>query len=161
MSCFVRRRGAALAVLLVLAGAAPAAAHMVKTGGLVIDGVWARATAASARAGAAYLTVINTGAVADRLVGAETDAAGRVDLHTHSVVDGIAMMRPVDGGIPLPPGDTVVLRPGGLHVMLMGLTGPLVQGEKFDLRLRFEHAPAVTVTVGIAAPGASEPAGHH
>jgi copper(I)-binding protein len=74
-------------------------------------------------------------------------------LHTH-IRDGEVMrMRPV-ADIPIPPGETVRLRPGGLHVMLIGLKEPLRQGTTVPLTLRFERAGETTVQLEIQAAGA-------
>ena len=105
--------------------------------------------------GAAFLTLTNTGSTPDQLVGAASPAAGRVELH-QMIRDGEVMrMRELAGGIALPPGQAVVLRPGGLHVMLLGLTQPLEQGQALPLTLRFAQAGEVTVQLAVQPAGAS------
>jgi copper(I)-binding protein len=133
--------------------ATPARAHHdTKIGSIVIGHPWARAALAGAN-GAAYMTLRNTGRDADRLLAASTPVARTVELHTH-IRDGEVMrMRPV-ADIPIPPGETVRLRPGGLHVMLIGLTEPLRQGTTVPLTLRFERAGETTVQLEIQAVGA-------
>jgi copper(I)-binding protein len=133
--------------------AAPARAHHDTTiGTIVIGHPWARAAGANTN-GAAYMTLRNTGRDADRLVSASMPIARAVELHTH-IRDGEVMrMRPV-ADIPIPAGQTVRLRPGGLHVMLIGLTEPLRQSTTVPLTLRFERAGETTVQLEIQAAGA-------
>lgn len=152
--------GAALAAL--VAGAlSPAKAETAMEGApkavaIEITAAWARATPGRVPNGAAYVTVTNRGTSADRLVGASSPVARRADLHTHIHEGGVMRMRKVPG-IDLPPGARVTFRPGGYHVMLMGLKAPLKKGGSFPLNLRFEKAGARKVTVrvmGIGAMGA-------
>lgn len=121
---------------------------------------FSRASAPTARAGAAFLTVnIDTGS--DKLLGGTSPVADKVELHTHLMEDGIAKMRPVDGGVAVTAGAPVELKPGGLHLMLIGLKAPLKQGESFPLTLNFEKAGAVTVMVPVQGPGAKAPGTEH
>lgn len=118
---------------------------------------WARASAGNAANGAAYLTIANPG-TPDRLVAASTPAAHMAQLHTHVMDNGVMRMREAEGGIPLPQRATT-LRPGGLHVMLMGLTQPLREGESFPLTLRFASGAETTVQVPVLGAAAMGPAG--
>lgn len=118
---------------------------------------WARATAPQAVAGGIFMTLTNTGTVDDRLVTAASPAAARVELHTHEMENGIMRMHPVEGGIAVPAGGTVELKPGGLHVMLIGLTGPLAEGGRVPLTLGFAQAGEVPVEAEVLAAGASGP----
>jgi len=145
------------ALLVVLLAAATAAlAHHYMLGALHIEHPWARATAASAKTGAAYFVVENTGTEPDRLVAASTAAAERAEIHIHETVDGVAAMKMLEA-VDVAPGSPTVFAPGGLHVMLFGLKAPLVQGERFPLTLTFERAGSVTVEVAVEAAGALEP----
>ena len=117
---------------------------------------WARATAGTAMAGAAYMTLNNTVATADRLIEASSPVAARTEMHTHIIEGDIMRMRAVEG-VDLPPGEAVEFQPGGLHVMLIGLKGPLQEGQSFPLTLNFAEAGAVTVEVKVLQPGAVEP----
>ncbi len=132
-----------------------AAAGDITQGDLTIHKPWARASIGQAQAGAAYLTVMNTGSLPDRLVAAEGDVANRVELHTHMMQDGVMKMRQVKA-IEVAPGEPAVLKPGGLHVMLMGLKAPLVKGESFPLTLVFEKAGRVEIEVPIGEATAME-----
>ncbi len=120
-----------------------------------VDQPWARATAGGGTAGVAYLTLTAHGQ-GDRLIGASTPVADMAELHQSSEDRGVTRMRPVDG-LALDPGKPIILAPGGVHLMLMGLKQPLKQGTSFLLTLTFEHAPPVTVQVPVKAAGAATP----
>lgn len=129
----------------------PAAAHDYKLDPLTISHPWARAT--TIKVTGAFLTLHNAGKVADRLVSISSPAAARVELHVSEMKDGVASMHPVDG-IVIGPGQTVVLKPGGYHIMLMGLKYPVKKGGKIPMTLRFEKAGVITIRAEIAGPGA-------
>lgn len=137
---------------------ASAPAHEYKLDALTIEHPWARATIGQSKTGAAYLVVNNGGAEADRLIRVETAAAGRAELHTHSVEDGVMKMRQVQA-IAVEPGSPAVLKPGGLHVMLFELKTPLQEGAHFPMTLVFEKAGAIEVEV--AVEGIAEMDGGH
>lgn len=148
---------------LALAGALPGALAGVSgpahaDSGVTVGAPWARATAPSARNGGVFMVVTNGGSEADRIVAAQTTAAEKAELHTHQMDGGVMRMRPVDA-IDLPPGEAVTLRPGGLHVMLLGLTQPLAQGGRFPVTLTFAKAAPVTVEVPVLAAAAMGPEG--
>jgi copper(I)-binding protein len=145
--------GAALALLASLS--APAVAL---DAGPTVDHAWARATASAASAGAAYFTVSSP--TPDKLVAVASPVAGKAEIHTHIDDNGVMRMRPVAGGIALPAGESVELKPSGLHVMLMGLKQPLKEGETFPMTLTFEKAGPRVVTVEVTKIGAMGPAQH-
>jgi copper(I)-binding protein len=124
----------------------------VRVKDLTVSGVWARASAGPARAGAAYLTIANHGKAMDRLVAVSTPAAKRADIHTTLMEKGVMKMRPVKA-VEVHPGEPAVLRPGGMHIMLMGLKAPLEEGKHFPLTLTFERAGSVEVMVMVEAAG--------
>ena len=127
-----------------------ALAHEFTAGDLTIDHPWSRATAATQANGAAYLSVTNSGA-ADRIVQASSPQAARVELHTHDMDgEGVMRMRQVEA-IDLPAGETTALQPGGLHIMLLELESPLVEGDTFPLILTLEEAGAVELEVQVEA----------
>jgi periplasmic copper chaperone A len=125
---------------------------------LKVEGAFARATIGAGKTGAAYLTIHNPTSEADRLIGASTSAAKRVAPHTHLHEDGVMKMRPIKA-VEIPAHGMAELKPGGDHLMLMGLKAPLKKGAEFSLTLKFEKAGAVSVTVKIGAVGATS-AGH-
>ncbi len=130
--------------------ATPALAHDYKAGDLQIGHPWARPTAG--KVGGAFLAIANTGTQTDRLLGGSSPAADKVELH-QTIRDGDVMrMRPVDT-IPVVPGEPVALKPGGLHIMLIGLKAPLKVGDKVPLTLKFERAGDVQVDLLVQAGG--------
>ena len=136
-----------------------ALAHDAQIGDLSITQPWSRAAGANGT-GAGFLTIRNAGSQEDRLVSASSPAARTVELHTH-IRDGEVMrMRPIAGGIVVPAGQTVTLQPGGLHVMLIGLTEALRQGGEVPLTLRFEKAGEAQVMLHVLGAGARGPAAH-
>jgi copper(I)-binding protein len=138
-----------------LALAVPAAA---KAPALHVGG-WARAGAGSA---AAYVSVHNGGRAADRLVGASSPLAARVTIHDSENVDGVMRMRAA-GALPVAAGGRLAMKPGGLHVMLMGLKAPLRPGTKLPIVLRFEKAGLIRASLPVLPPGAQGPTAedHH
>lgn len=103
---------------------------------------------------AAYVTIVNGGSEDDRLTGASGEAARRMELHRHVLENDVARMLRVPEGVPAPAGATVTLEPGGMHVMLMGLTEPLALGGSVALTLVFERAGSIAVTLPVQALGA-------
>ncbi len=148
---------AAAALFLATLGAA---AHDVQVGTIAIADARARSTVAGQAAGGGYLKLTNKGAAADRLLGASAPVAAAVELHTMRM-DGNVMRMNAVPAIELPAGQTVELKPGGLHLMFMGLKAPLKAGEGFPLTLRFEKAGEFTVHMHIEAAGAAAPAAAH
>ena len=137
--------GAAALAILLTAAAAFAQNTMVSD-------PWARASAGAVKNGAAFMTIMSHGE-ADRLVSASAPVAEAVELHTHINDNGVMRMRKIPA-IDVPAGETVTLKPGGLHVMFIGLKAPLTQGESFPLALNFEKAGTITVQVPIKKVGA-------
>lgn len=151
--------GPALCALPGLALLSPsvAAAHEITVGALTIQHPWARATAASAKAGALYLTVANSGAEADRLLGVSTDAAEKCEIHLSETAAGVMTMRMVDS-VEVPAGGSAAFAPQGAHVMLMGLKAPLKKGAHFSATLHFEKAGDVAVEVAVQGIADLQPA---
>ncbi len=154
-------RHLAIANLALIAGLMFAAggAARAQTGQLEVTNVWARATPGRAATGVAYLTVSSP--TADRLVSASTPVARRAELHTTTVggsMAGMVMQMRRISGIDIAAGRPVTLKPGGLHIMLVGLRQPLQAGQSFPLTVTFQKAGARTVTVAVEKPGAMGPA---
>jgi copper(I)-binding protein len=135
--------------------------HRVSAGDLVLDHPYAIPTRAGAIHGAAYLRGIrNKGHRAERLLGASTSVAERVELrqgeHPGSDLPGREL-----ASIELPAGQTTLLRHGGnYHLALIQLKRPLVAGDRFDLTLNFEHSGSQTVKVWVQTPRDSAKAVH-
>jgi hypothetical protein len=162
-----RLKSAALAALLILSPhSAPLLAeeaHVVlaEANGITVEDGFAFAAGAMARSGAAYMRITNSNAEDDRLIAARSDAAQRVELHTHVLQDGVARMVEVTEGIPIPAGETVLLERGGLHVMFMGLTGPWSADAPVEVVLVFEKAGEVPVALPVTPEMPMPPAGTH
>ncbi|MBX9700841.1 MAG: copper chaperone PCu(A)C [Acetobacteraceae bacterium] len=149
---------AALAAALPLDAGAQHPPAETRAGDLVIAQAWSRAAAQGGQ-GAGYLRISNGGTQPDRLLAASSPAAGRMELHS-MIRDGEVMRMREAAAIDIPAGGTVELRPGGLHLMFVGLTQPLRQGETVPVTLRFERAGEVTLPFAIQAAGARGPAHH-
>ena len=153
----VRSEAIALFVL-TAACSSYASAQQVKAGDLVLDHAWARATPAGAKVGGGFLTIENKGATADKLIGGSSRAAGKVEVHETTMNNGVATMRPVRDGLSIPAGQSVTLAPGGYHLMMTELKGPLKKGDKLVVTLVFEKTGEVKATFdvqGIGAMGSS------
>jgi copper(I)-binding protein len=105
--------------------------------------------------GAAYMLIANGGDEADRLIGGASDVAGVVEVHEIANESGVMQMRPLVDGLEVAAGAEAVLKPGGYHIMLIGLTTSLEPGMTYDLILTFEHAGEVLVPV-VVQPMAPE-----
>jgi len=146
-------------VALVIAFAGPAFAQATATSTITIQQPWARATPAGAQTGAVYMTLDNKASTPDRLTGASSDVAAKIQIHEMKVENGVMKMRELAGGLSIPAGGSVALKPGSYHVMLIGLKKPLTAGEQFPLTLTFEKAGSISVTVPVQARGAMEDKG--
>ncbi len=149
---------------LIAVAQAQAAGADYSAGALKISAPWSRATPKGAPVGGGYLTIVNTGKEADRLIGGSLVSAGRIEIHETSMEGGVMKMRHVPQGIEIKPGETVEFKPGGYHLMFMQLTAPLAEGQPVRGTLVFEKAGTVEIEYGVAPIGAREmPSGgaHH
>ena len=138
--------------------AAPAGAHSYETGALVIGHPWSPPTAAGRPVGVAYLSITNNGTSPDTLTSLSSPLATSVQMHQTTVSEGMARMRPL-AELTIAPGKTVKIEPGGIHLMLVGLTAPLLAGTSVPLTLVFRNAGSITVQVNVEerdAPPAAE-----
>jgi copper(I)-binding protein len=163
------RNALALAFLAALAALAPpfapwrsaqpsaeeASPENIGAGDLAIDAPWARATPGGATVGAGYLRITNGGAASDVLIGGSTLAGERIEIHEMTMTDGVMRMRALAQGLEIKPGETVELKPGGLHLMFIGLKSALKEGEAFKAKLEFRNAGAVEVEFSVAPIGAA------
>ncbi|MDL9938488.1 copper chaperone PCu(A)C [Gordonia sp. ABSL1-1] len=104
---------------------------------------WAKA--AQSEMTAVFATVTNGSDAAVRIVGGTTQSAERVELHEMAEVDGTRVMRPIEGGLTVPAHGSTVLRPGGDHIMLMGLRGPIRAGDEVRVTLNCTDGSTVVV----------------
>jgi periplasmic copper chaperone A len=138
-----------LSSTLALAQSAPAA-----KAGVQIAGAWARATVPGQMASGAYMQLKSDTPL--KLVKAESPAAAMVEIHTVSMKDGVMSMSAVEA-VDLPAGKTVELKPGGYHIMLMQLKGPIKEGDSVPLTLTFEDAKKQKRVVNTTAKGQNKP----
>jgi len=123
-------------------------------GGIAVEHAWARASPKGAPNGVTYLTLVNNGSDADRLVGASAPVAESIQFHEEREEGGVSKMRQLEA-IDVPAGASVTLKPSGIHLM-MKLKGQLQEGQSFPLTLTFEKAGTVEVTVKIGKVGAMD-----
>ncbi|MEQ9642761.1 MAG: copper chaperone PCu(A)C [Alphaproteobacteria bacterium] len=145
-------------VVVILTLLLPAKAFAADGASIIVDRAWARASILASRPGAAYLTIRNVGTNADRLVGATSPVAKSVTIHATDVSGGTMRMRAVSG-LEVGTDSEVVLEPGGIHLMLMGLREKLVEGEDLTLVLTFERAGVIELQVPIRSFAARNPDG--
>lgn len=138
-----------IATLTCIALAVPAAAEQVRKADLLISDPWTRQTAVGQSVGGGFMTIANGGKSADRLIKATSHAAQKVEIHSMSMEGGVIRMRPVPGGLAIPAGGKLELKPGGFHIMLIGLKAPLALGKTVPMTLRFQKAGAITVQLKV------------
>jgi periplasmic copper chaperone A len=152
------------------APAAVATGEVYMAGGLRISQVWTPVPPGGAQAAGGYMTITNTGTEPDTLTGGTVAVAARVEVHEMSIDGGVMRMRELNPGLVIKPGETVVLRPGSFHLMLMDIKETPVLGKPFKGTLVFEKAGKVEVefkvepfgtrTPGGVAKGSDEATGH-
>lgn len=126
---------------LALAGGALAADET----GLRFGNAWVRATPPNAKVAGAFVSIENTGTSADRLISASTDAAGSVEIHEMTMQGDMMQMRQLSEGLAIPAKQSVTLKPGGLHLMLIAPKQAIAEGRKVRITLLFEKAGSRTV----------------
>ena len=131
-----------------MAGAAYAQPKLFQVGLIQVGDVHAAATPPVADVGAVYLWIANHGAKGDSLISLESPIAGKVEIHRTTRLNGVMQMREV-AALECPPGATVKVEPGGLHIMLVNLKHPLVAGSTFPLSMKFRDAGMLTVQVSV------------
>ena len=132
-------------------------ASEVTSGVMRIEHPWARASIGPSRSGVVYFTLVNNGQTPDRLIAVSTPVAAHAGMHTHKMQDNVMRMRSVNL-VEVLPGETTTFKPGGLHVMLMGMIEPLREGTHFPLILEFEITGKIEITVQVVKATATVPA---
>jgi periplasmic copper chaperone A len=148
--------GSLLILLLLLSGAA--GAHEYTSNGITVAHPWARATPGGVKIGGAYFEMKAAAGRGDRLIAVRSAVAGNAELHSHIMEGGVARMRRVDA-IAIGAGKSVVLAPGGYHVMLMDLKQPLKEDDLLKLTLVFEKAGEIEIEATVEPVGAMGPHG--
>ena len=153
-------RAALAAAILVVT---PAFAHngVIHLGNINISLPFTRATLPNAPVAGGFLTIENTGTESDRLISLTSEIADETQIHEMAMQGDVMKMRPLTEGLEIPAGETVVLAPGGFHIMFMGLKQTLVEGETITVTLTFEKAGTVDVVLPIEAAAADAPTAEH
>src|SRR5262249_5944436 len=148
----ILRAGLFGAAALLIGGMATAETY--SAGGLEIVSPWARATPKGSTVTAGYLTITNKGNEVDRLIGGSAAPASRFEVHDTITENGVGRMRQVKS-LEIKPGQTIEFKPGGMHVMIMGLKQSLSQGQTLKGTLVFEKAGTVAIEFAVQPPGAT------
>jgi len=151
-----------LSVMLMTASlaATPSLAHDYKIGSIEIVQPWSRATPSTAPSAGGFLTLTNKGNAPDRLIAIETPAAKQAEIHEMKMDGAVMRMRELENGVVLPPGQTIELKPGGYHVMFIGLKAPFVKDQNVSATLVFEKAGRIDIEFQVDALGATQPTKH-
>ena len=145
--------GSALALVFLVFSLADASAHEYAAGALKVIHPWTHATPPGATTAVAYLKLVNGGATPMRLIGGSTPVAARVEIHVMSMEGGVMRMRPTPA-LDIAPGAMVELKPGGLHLMLVGLNRQLMQEEMVPLTLLFADGGKISIELYVEEMGA-------
>ncbi|GEO42951.1 hypothetical protein SAE02_70990 [Skermanella aerolata] len=144
------------AITLVFAFVVSVHAKTARVGDIVIEQAWARATTPSAKTGATYLVVRNSGSEPDSIPSLETPVASHTVAHQTRQEGSVSRMSEASP-LNVPPGGALEMKPGGTHIMLMDLKSGLKLGQQFPLTITFEKAGKVEVPVKVGKPGALGP----
>ena len=140
--------------------------HAAKVVGIAVTTPWLRATPKGAPVAGGYLTIKNAGGTPDRLIGASLPMAAKGEVHSMSMDNGVMHMRHLDDGLAIAPGQTIILAPGGDHLMFIKPTAPLKEGDTVTGSLTFARMGTIPVTFTVAgmaaktAPGTAATGGH-
>jgi periplasmic copper chaperone A len=154
-------RTAAFAILAAILTTSSAIAHNYTLGDLVIGHPWTRATAPAAQVAAGYMTIENKGPAPDRLLSASFAGSSAVEVHEMAMDGPVMRMRELPKGLELKPGAKTELKPGGYHLMFIGLKAGLKQGDSLKGTLVFERAGRIEVEFKVEAIGARGEHDHH
>mgnify|MGYP002784618650 CR=1 FL=1 len=154
----MKRQLAFLGAAMMLFAPAVALAHTYEAGGVTVAHPWARATPGGATVGVAYAEIKAKDGAADTLLSASSPAAGRIEIHTHTMDGGVMKMRKIEK-LAIPAGGSAVMRPSGDHIMLFDLKAPLKEGDLVPMTLVFEKAGEVTIEATVEPVGAKGPHG--
>ncbi|EEB82380.1 DUF1775 domain-containing protein [Roseobacter sp. GAI101] len=133
----------------------------VLLGDLELTAPFVRATLPNQPVAGGFLTITNGGDTDDTLIRASSNVAARMEVHEMAMQDSVMKMRELEDGLPIPAGETVMLKPGGYHIMFMDLAGPLSEGDTVEVTLTFKKAGEVTLTMPVLARDGEGHDSHH
>ena len=139
---------------------APGLAQGASSSSIIVEQPWSRATPSGAKTGAVYMTIDNKSGTADRLTGASSDVADKLQIHEMKVENGVMQMREIAGGLTIPVNGSVVLKPGKLPCDADRTEEAARCRGKFPLTLTFEKAGNISVTVPVHTMGATPDKGN-
>lgn len=150
-----------LKTILVAAASAALFSTSAMAADIVVQDAYARSAGKMAKAGAAFMQIMNGADTDDRLIAARSDVSVKVELHTHiQDANGVMRMREVEGGIAVPAGGMAMLKRGGNHVMFMGIKEPFEQGKTLPVTLVFENAGEIEIMIPVDLDRKASHAGH-
>ena len=120
---------------------------------LQVHDAWAAPTPGGVEVSSGYLTIVNGANADDRLTGASSPRAARIEVHEMTMDGAVMRMRAIEGGLVVPSHAAVSLSPGGMHLMFYGVSQPFTEGDSIPLTLTFEHAGDVAVTLPVRREG--------
>ena len=138
-----------VALGLMVAAVTPVLSQDVRVGDLTIHNARIRATPPKAPVAGGYLTIMNVGSQMDRLIGISAPFAVKTEIHAIKIEDNIMRMRRIEGGIEIPPDGSVILKPGGRHIMFTQLKEQLTHGEQRTITLVFERHGNINIQVSV------------
>ncbi len=144
--------------LIILAQSASGESKTFKAGGITVEEPWSRATPGGAQVAGGYMKITNSGTDPDRLTGGTFPNAARFEIHEMKTEGSVVTMRPLPTGLEVKPGETVEFKPGGYHVMFMGLKQGLKEGQTVKGTLTFEKAGTIDVEYRVGPIGGGTPA---
>lgn len=144
-------------VLTLSLAAGAALAQDYGVGSIKISQVWTREVPGGSKVAAGFMTITNTGKEADTLIGGSSTIAGKFEVHEMKVTDGIMRMRELKPGLVINPGETVALKPGSFHIMLLDLKQPPKTGVPIKGTLVFAKAGKVDIEYRVEPFGTRVP----
>lgn len=154
LSQLLFRKYTALCALLLISLVTLANPNFVNAAGTIeITKAWLRATPPSAMAAGGYLVITNNTGSDDTLIGVEFSQAGKSEIHEMKMNDGVMQMRPLKQGITIPAGESILLKPGGFHLMFMGMKSQLKDGQNYPVKLTFTNSGAMEINFPVLSMG--------
>ncbi|WP_455474192.1 copper chaperone PCu(A)C [Bartonella sp. B30(2025)] len=137
--------------------ALPVTAHQYQVGDIEIIDPWTRETPKGIKTSSGYLYIINHSSTPDRLIAISANDVEITEIHSMTVANNIMKMEKMHNGVEIPGNGEATLKPGGNHIMFMGILKPFKKGDKISAKLTFEKAGTIDVYFEVGALGATSP----